>query len=303
MASGIESENYMKKNKKISPFKYYYKELISHRGVTSQNKKAAKKFLLLTSIIDIILLILCFLLIVYRYSKVVCYFTNGSKTLLCVYAIMLIYAFFASTSYTIYHIVSYNYECKNKHELNKEDIKGVYKLYFFIFKFIHLPWILLSCLIQKILELFKIQSLKEYLPMLICGYLYFLIFALFIFQILYKFTNTLLSHYTFLTNTLITKNTYLYIIVFISIIISKHIPTLLLKISLRPFIDKNSNNYKEIFDRYHLLNYYFLVLITLILKALNFSDENKILVDALFYTTNAMTLFSTARQKAKKTQT
>ena len=60
MASGIESENYMKKNKKISPFKYYYKELISHRGVTSQNKKAAKKFLLLTSIIDIILLILCF---------------------------------------------------------------------------------------------------------------------------------------------------------------------------------------------------------------------------------------------------
>ena len=53
MASGIESENYMKKNKKISPFKYYYKELISHRGVTSQNKKAAKKFLLLTSIIDI----------------------------------------------------------------------------------------------------------------------------------------------------------------------------------------------------------------------------------------------------------
>ena len=153
------------------------------------------------------------------------------------------------------------------------------------------------------MELFKIQSLKEYLPLLICGYLYFLIFALFIFQILYKFTNTLLSHYTFLTNTLITKNTYLYIIVFISIIISKHIPTLLLKISLRPFIDKNSNNYKEIFNRYHLLNYYFLVLITLILKALNFSDENKILVDALFYTTNAMTLFSTARQKAKKTQT
>ena len=61
----------MKKTKKLAPFKYYYKELVSHHGVTPQNKKAVKKFILLTSIMDIILLILCFLLIVYRYSKIV----------------------------------------------------------------------------------------------------------------------------------------------------------------------------------------------------------------------------------------
>lgn len=123
--------------------------------------------------------------------------------------------------------------------------------------------------------------------------------ALFILQILCKYTQALLSHYSFLTNKLITETTYVYIIVFISIVISKHIPTLFLKIVLHPFITKNSNEYKKIFNQYHLLNYYFLVGITLILKALDFSGVYKIMIDALFYTTNALTLFSTARQKAK----
>lgn len=135
--------------------------------------------------------------------------------------------------------------------------------------------------------------------MLILGYLYSLIFALIILQILCKCAETLINHYTFLINELITEATYLYIIVFISIIISKYIPALLLKIVLCLSITKNSYEYKKTFDQYHLLNYYFLVVITLILKALNFSGYDKILIDALFYTTNALTLFSTARQKAK----
>lgn len=289
----------MKKTKKLAPFKYYYKELVSHHGVTPQNKKAVKKFILLTSIMDIILLILCFLLIVYRYSKIVCYFTNDSKIFFYIYTLMLIYAFFVLTSFTIYHTISYKYEHRNKHELNKENINGIYKFFFFIFKLIHLPWISLSCLVQKILELFKIENLKEYLPILICGYVYFLMIALFILQILCKYIQALLSHYSFLTNKLITETTYVYIIVFISIVISKHIPTLFLKIVLHPFITKNSNEYKKMFNQYHLLNYYFLVGITLILKALDFSGVYKIMIDALFYTTNALTLFSTARQKAK----
>ena len=289
----------MKKKQNISLFKYYYRELVSHHGVSLQNKNAAKKFILQFSIIDIIYLALCLLLIVYSDSKVVRHFTNNSNILLYIYIITLIYTFFVLTSYTIYHIISYKYEQRNKHELNKKDIKSYYMLLFYVFKLIHLPWILLSCLIQKIFELFKIQDLKEYLPMLICGYYYFLMIALFILQLLSKFINILLYHYPFLTNKLITETTYLYLIVFISIIISKHIPTILLKIVLRPFITKNSNEYKKIFDQYHLLNYYFLVGITLILKALNFSDFYKILIDALFYTTNALTLFSTARQKAK----
>lgn len=168
----------------------------------------------------------------------------------------------------------------------------------FTYFVIDFPWILLTCFVLKVLAFFKIQSLKEYLPMLICGYLYFLIIALTMLQVLCKYLDKLLCNYTFLTNDWVTEITYLYIIVFFSIVISKHIPTGLLKIVIHPFVNKNSTEYKRIFNQYHLLNYYFLVAITLVLKALNFTGEEKALIDALFYTTNALTLFSTARQKA-----
>lgn len=288
----------MKKNKQQSPFKYYYKELLSHYGITPQNKNA-KKFLIRISILDIILLILCILFLIFKNSTFVHYFTNGSQAMHLFYVVMLIYTFIAAVSFTLYHIISYIYEFKHKHELLKKDINGVYVLLFLLYKLIHLPWILLTCLTLKVLDLFKIQNLRKYLPMLTCGYLYFLMIALIIVQILCGYVDKLLANYSYLTNNYITEETYLYLIVLISIIISKHIPTALLKIVLYPFIKKNSVEYKKIFDQYHLLNYYFLVAITLILKALNFSGEDKILIDALFYTTNALTLFSTARQKAK----
>ena len=247
---------------------------------------------------DVFLLVLYILLCVFKNSAFVNYFTNGSQLIYNIYSIMLIYIFIALFSYTIYHIISYNYEIKHKHELLKKDIKGVYKLLSLLYKLIHLPWVLLTCLVLKILLLFKIQNLKEYLPMLICGYLSFLVIALTILQILCIYLEKLLSKYTFLTNDCFTEVTYLYILVFFSIIISKHIPTALLKIVIKPFVNKNSPEYKRIFNQYHLLNYYFLVAITLFFKALNFTGVEKILIDALFYTTNALALFSTARQKA-----
>lgn len=282
----------MKKVQELSPFHYYYKELFSHYGVTPQNKNA-KKFLIRASIMDVFILVLCILLCTFKNSVFVNYFTKGSQLIHNIYLIMLIYAFAALFSYTIYHIISYNYELKHKHELLKKNIKGAYHILSLLYKLIHLPWILLTCLVLKVLAFFKIQSLKEYLPMLICGYLYFLIIVLTMLQVLCKYLDKILCNYTFLT-----KSTYLYILVFFSIVISKHIPTGLLKIVIRPFVNKNSTEYKRIFNQYHLLNYYFLVAITLVLKALNFTGVEKILIDALFYTTNALTLFSTARQKA-----
>ncbi len=47
-----------------------------------------------------------------------------------------------------------------------------------------------------------------------------------------------------------------------------------------------------------LLLYYILVVITFIFKALHFTDAYKDLVDALFYSTNMITMLSTAMQKA-----
>lgn len=287
----------MKKVQEPSSIKYYYKELFSHHGVTPQNKNA-KKFLIRASIMDVFLLALCILLCIFKDSAFVHYFTTGSNLTHNIYLVMLIYAFIALLSYIIYHIISYNYELKHKHELLKKNINGAYNILSLLYKLIHFPWILLTYLVLKVLAFFKIQSLKEYLPMLICGYLYFLIIALTMLQVLCKYLDKLLCNYTFLTNDWVTESTYLYIIVFFSIVISKHIPTGLLKIVIHPFANKNSTEYKRIFNQYHLLNYYFLVAITLVLKALNFTGEEKTLIDALFYTTNALTLFSTARQKA-----
>lgn len=136
--------------------------------------------------------------------------------------------------------------------------------------------------------------------MLILGYLYFLTFFSIMLSLLCVAMSKLLLHYAFLTTTVVTEKTYLYIIFFISIIVSKHIPTMILNKVIQPSINKNSSDYKMIFDRYHLLNYYFLVAVTLILKALDFTDENQLFVDALFYTTTALTLLSTAREKALK---
>lgn len=287
----------MTKTQELSFFQYYYKKLFSHDDVAPPNKNA-KKFLIRAFLIDIFLLILFILLFIFEDSAFVNCFIKGSHLRHIIYAVVLIYAFSALFSYTIYHAISYKYELKYKHELLKKDIRGVHKLLVLLYELIHLPWILLTCLALKILAFFKIQDLKEYLPILICGYLYFLVIALTMLQVLCGYLDKLLSQYTFLTNDWVTEVTYLYILVFLSIIISKHVPTILLKIAIRPFANKNPQEYKEIFNKYHLLNYYFLVAITLVLKALNFTGEEKILIDALFYTTNALALFSTARQKA-----
>ena len=154
----------MKKNQELSPFKYYYKELFSHYGITPQNRNA-KRFLIRASIMDVFLLVLCILLCIFKNSAFVCYFTNGSQLTHNIYLVMLIYALVALSSYTIYHIISYVYERKHKHELSRKNIKGAYNILFLLYKLIHLPWILLTCLVLKVLAFFKIQNLKEYLPM------------------------------------------------------------------------------------------------------------------------------------------
>ena len=113
----------MKKAQKLSSIQYYYKELFSHYGVTPQNKNA-KKFLIRASIMDVFLLVLCILLCIFKDSAFMHYFTSGSQLTHNIYLVMLIYAFVALFSYTTYHIISYNYELKRKHELLKKNIKA-----------------------------------------------------------------------------------------------------------------------------------------------------------------------------------
>lgn len=291
----------MKTKAKTSYFKYYYTELYSHSGVTPHNKRA-KKFLFMLSGMDVLLLLLVILLNTFKDSKFVYLFTSGSQLQHNIYSYMLSYACIAAISYTLYHIISYKYECKYKHELLSKDIKGVCKVLSIIYKIIHFPWILITCFFLKLLELFRITALKNFIPMIVAGYSYFLMLSLIVLQVACKTLDQLIDKYDFLTNSFITEKTYLYIIVLLTILLCKYIPTVFLKAVLKPTIPKNSMEYKRIFRQYHLLNYYFLVVITLFLKALHFNAEAQVLIDALFYTTNALALFSTAREKALNSQ-
>ena len=290
----------MSKKEKISNFKYYYEKLYSHQGVTPQDNKA-KKYLCTISLIDFLVLLLIILLCIFKSSTIVTYVTNGSQIQHNMYVLMMSYAFAALTSYTIYQIISYKYEEKHKHELLAKDITGYFKFLSFIYKLIHFLWIAVTCIILKILEIFNLQNLRNFLPIILYGYIYFFAISLTILRVSFILCDQLLAMYDFLTNSFINDITYLYLIVFVTIFICQRIPAFVLKQHIKPFINKNSSEYKKIFRQYDLLNYYLLVLITLILKALNFPDDIQILIDALFYTTNALALFSTARQKAANT--
>ena len=286
-----------KKTQTTSNIKYYYKELHNHRGV-SPNDKNSKKYLISISIMDLVLLLISILLTVFRNSEIVSYITDNSEKQYILYFIMLIYAFLVSTSYTIYQICLYTFEKKQKHELIEKNLRFPYNLMIFVLNLIHLPWILSASILLFLLKKLKIDNLKMLLPLVVCGYMYFLMFSLIMIQLGCRLLDYLITVYPFLTNSLINDTTYVYILLLFTILLCKHIPTAFLKLSVKHLFPKNSIEYRRTFRQYHLLNYYFLIVVTLILKALNFEGADKILVDALFYTTTCMALVTTAKEKA-----
>jgi len=273
---------------------YYYQKLLNHAGVTIHDR-GAKNYLLTVTCFNILLLIIILLFFFFPDSKIVIYFTNNSLVQYYTFLFTLIYTFLCITSFNIYHQVSLSFEAKNKYEFN---LAKTSKCLYFLFYLIHAPWIFTACAILKLLKKTKLDNLKALLPLILCGYLYFLMFGLIMLQNGIKLCDKLTTRYPYLINDLITDKTYIYLLVFLTIIIGKHIPTLFLTISIKPFIARNSLEYKKIFRQYHLLNYYFLLLITVFLQALNFTGAGEVLVDALFYTTTALTLISDIKSKA-----
>ncbi len=289
----------MKTLKQISLTQYYYGKLFSHNGIGESDEHAIrffkKNFLCLSS-----LLLLTILFYIFRNSKFVHYITYGNKLVFVFYCVLFFYTFLVGISYTLYQLISLWYEKKYSKKLEIQKMTVCCKLLIYLYKTIHYPWILLACSVQKILKKLKIQDLEKYLPILVFGYMFFLLSLLSMLQVLCTIIDVILNKYKFLINTYFTETTYLYLIVFISIVITKHIPALFLKWALFPYIDKKSLKFKKILSQYNLLNDYFLVVVTLILKVLNYEVVTKNLVDALFYTTNAFALFSAIEQKRKE---
>ena len=284
-----------KKNNK-SYFMQYYDKMLSH-GYINQNNSNAKKLLCRMRVISVIFWLLYMAYKIKKESQIVIFFTEGNRIIYNLYSFVFLYAAIFVTSYMTYHWISYNYEKKNKHEFSIKTTKGGYSILYWLYVLLILPWVLFVSIFNKVLTILKIQELKQYLPIIFCGQLYFLMIALMLIQFLCKLVNNLIHIYPAMINSVVTEKTYLYVIVLMSIVICRNIPTLVLKLTTYKIIIKNSIEYKKVFSQYHLLNSYFFVVITVILKALDFSNSEKILVDAMFYTSNALALVSTVKNR------
>lgn len=273
-----------------------YKLILSHTGV-GVNDEGAIKYLIRITITCSVLLLFIILLFVFKNSKFVCFFTQGNEQLFLFTVISFIYLFIWGISFTSYNVVSYYYEKRNKHELLKKDIKGLFNLLYNFYLLINLPWITLTYIIVLIFKCLKIENLGQYIGLVILIYSYCLIVCFLILIFLCNLFNSLLVNNVIMLNSYFNENTILYFLVFFSILVSKKLQEAALNLFLKKFV-KNRYEYEKILKQNKLLLYYILIVITFFLKALNLTGTNKEIIDALFYSTNMLTMISTATQKA-----
>lgn len=182
--------------------------------------------------------------------------------------------------------------------LSKEELKEHHKLLNAYIKINYL-WIFVAIISYKIFKFLNIPNLREILPMLLAGYSYFVMFGLLILQLGVNTVDLLYKHFPCLLNKYVTEKTWLYILVFLSIFLAKKIPFFFVRSATKNLYGKGSLIYKSTLEQYNTLNNYLLVIATIILKALSFDEITQTLVDALFYSTTAMTLLSQAKKKCQ----
>ena len=122
--------------------------------------------------------------------------------------------------------------------------------------------------------------------------------VLFILVEMYVLHNILSKYPSIITNRINLK-TYIYIIIFLTIIFFRKLFNYSIKKIITLTTPKNSNQYKLLIKQFHLLNAYFLISITFIFKSLNFSVYENIFVDALFYSISILTLLDNAHSLAQ----
>lgn len=288
--------NKLNNKKHDNYFVTQYKLILSHDGV-GVNDKGAKKYFRKIKITCGVYAVLIAMLLVFKNSEFINYLIQGNYKSYYVMLAFTIYGFLLLFSFTLYNIISYSYEKRKKHELLKKDIKGAGILLYYLYLIINFPWIIFTYIVILIEKFLKIENLSKHRGAIILTYLYSLVAAFFLLLVLLNIVNNMLSAQIIELNNYINDITILYFLVFFSILIFKKMQEGLLSIALR-IIEINKFECKKILKQNKLLLYYILIVITFILKAMNLTDEYQNLVDALFYSTNMLTMISTAIQKA-----
>lgn len=288
----------MKKQKQKKNYKYYYKIVLGHGTLTLSNKDYKKEMRKMI-FIDMFFIIWLTILLKFPQAELGQYALNDSLKSYVILVSFLSYEILVLVSTTLHHIISLFYELKHKHQLEVKNIRGIIpKTLYSIYIIIHFPWILTLCFILRLMEKTKIENLTELLLVIVPLYFNFVIFVLMIFKIGIEVCIMLNNHNILPITTHITEMTYVYMLALISIEIGEKILIFVFKLYVKFIIPSTSPKYNRILKQYNLLNYYVLVIITLMLKAMNFSDGYKYLVDGLFYSTTAFSLISTAKEKA-----
>lgn len=288
----------MKKKEKCTNIKNIYKSYLSHASCTITNKKS-KKLLSYRYIFSFVLLIFILLIYIFKESAFLRMFIMNSVYVYIPFYIFLLYFFLFTLSLNVYNTISYTFEKRNKHELLRKDITGFSLIFYKILLVILFPYVFLTFLLTKTLNILKIEDLKDYLFSIIPMYISFIYMGvLFILVEMYVLHNILSKYPSIITNRINLK-TYIYIIIFLTIIIFRKLFNYSIKKIITLTTPKNSNQYKLLIKQLHLLNAYFLISITFIFKSLNFSVYENIFVDALFYSISILTLLDNAHSLAQ----
>ena len=136
-----------KKKRKIEThsIKSYYKQLLSHSGVSIQDDY--RKYLKRLIILDILILLIFTVLLTLYIRKDLYDNQPLVDVLRFIYLPISLYSFVACLTYTIYHFISISFEKKNKYEFSLACAQKGYKLVYYTMFIIHFIWIITAYLI------------------------------------------------------------------------------------------------------------------------------------------------------------
>lgn len=200
------------------------------------------------------------------------------------------------------HLNIYNNDgnCLNEDKDKKEKKKISYYIYRIIYFLYNFLWILAFAIIFMIFDKLRIPILLNYLECIIpCYYIFvylLLVFACFLYFLVTTFVLPIIKNFD--KTNLLTAESVLYYVFFISFVLSKLLSFKCLEKFLFNSGAKDKQEYEIVLKQNDLLIFYINIVVTLILKPLNFDNDYKIIIDALFYSTTCMGLIFSAKEKA-----
>lgn len=283
-----------KRKAEAHSIKSYYNRLLSHSGITIQDNyhKFFKKLIFLDIFVFLVFAaLLTFYVLENLYKKQLL-----KEALWFIYIPISLYFFLVCLTYTIYHLASISFEKKNKYELSLSLAPLGYKLACYLMLIVHFVWIVIAYLITYTLRKLHLDELREALILLLYSYLFLFFAGLLIVYYGLDFLDTLDLYF----DNHVTVETYLYGVVLIVMLFCRHISSLFMKLMIPQSAKTIPSRREKILKQYSLLNAYLTFLITIVLKALHFESNEKIIVDSLFYASGIITLFTKLKNDMQK---